>query len=77
MNYGFGLSIVKDNYKAPTLVITGEKDVFFPASKISKVANNIIPNLTACKIYDMGHFPSEGDLVVIYNEIQDFLKEHY
>ncbi|MFC4322556.1 alpha/beta fold hydrolase [Litchfieldia salsa] len=65
------------NYKSPTLVIAGQDDVFFPASKINKKAKDIISNLTGLKIYDMGHFPSEGDLVLMNNEIQTFLKEHY
>ncbi|MBP3953347.1 alpha/beta hydrolase [Bacillus sp. YZJH907-2] len=65
------------NYQAPTLVIAGKKDVFFPQSKIYKAAKEIIPNLKGFITYGMGHFPSEVHLVNINKEIKEFLKLHY
>jgi pimeloyl-ACP methyl ester carboxylesterase len=66
-----------ENYRTPTLVITGQKDVFFPAERLDRAAREIIPNLTALKTYDMGHFPSEGHLVKINNEMKSFLEKNY
>jgi pimeloyl-ACP methyl ester carboxylesterase len=65
------------NYKSPTLIIAGKKDIFFPESRVNKVANEIIPNLIAFKTLDMGHFPSEENIIHINNEIKDFLEVHY
>ncbi|MBS4172241.1 alpha/beta hydrolase [Bacillus sp. FJAT-49736] len=65
------------HYHAPTLVIAGEKDIFFPEKKVYKISNNIIRNLVDFKSYDIGHFPSEEYLVKINNDIKKFLKENY
>lgn len=65
------------NYNAPTLIIAGKKDIFFPESKLVKVTQEIIPNLIAFKTYDMGHFPSNEHLIKINNDIMEFLKEYY
>jgi len=65
------------NYHSPTLIIAGKKDIFFPESRLNKVAKEIIPNLTAFKTYDIGHFPSEEHLITINNEIMKFLKDYY
>lgn len=65
------------HYSSPTLIIAGKKDIFFPASRLNKVARKIIPNLIAFKAYDMGHFPSEEHLIKINNDIVEFLKEYY
>lgn len=65
------------DYNAPTLVIAGTKDIFFPESSLNKATKEIIPNLTAFKSYDMGHFPSEEHLVKINQDIAAFLKMHY
>ncbi|WP_233713491.1 alpha/beta fold hydrolase [Lederbergia citri] len=65
------------NYNSPTLIIAGEKDVFFPESKVKKAAEEILPNLTEFKTYDMGHFPSEGHLIKINKDIIGFLNAHY
>ncbi len=64
-------------YNSPTLIITGEKDIFFPANRLNKVAREIISNLTEVKTIDMGHFPSEEHLIEINNEIREFLNAHY
>ncbi|WP_251552275.1 alpha/beta fold hydrolase [Neobacillus muris] len=65
------------HYSAPTLIIAGKRDIFFPESKLNKAAREIIPNLIAYKTYDMGHFPSEEYLVKINHDIVEFLKDHY
>lgn len=64
-------------YSSPTLIIAGKKDIFFPESRLNKVAREIIPNLIAFKTYDMGHFPSEEHLIKINNDIVGFLKDYY
>ncbi|WP_018933406.1 alpha/beta fold hydrolase [Gracilibacillus lacisalsi] len=65
------------NYNAPTLVIAGTKDVYFPESKIHHRAKEIIPNLVAFKSYEMGHFPSEEYLSKMNQQIEKFLEEYY
>lgn len=65
------------NYHAPTLVIAGKKDVFFPEEIITPVAKNIFPNLIDCKSYDMGHFPAEEYLSIINKDILEFLQKYY
>ncbi|MEW4283177.1 alpha/beta fold hydrolase [Priestia koreensis] len=65
------------HYSSPTLIIAGRKDIFFPESKLNKVAREIIPNLIAFKAYDMGHFPSEENLIKINGDIVEFLETHY
>ncbi|MBO1514994.1 alpha/beta fold hydrolase [Metabacillus bambusae] len=64
-------------YNSPTLINTGEKDIFFPANRLNKVAREIISNLIDVKTIDMGHFPSEEHLIEINNEIKGFLNTHY
>lgn len=65
------------DYHAPTLVITGTDDVFFPESKISKKAEGLFGNLLELKKYQMGHFPSEVHLEKMNQVIKAFLKKHY
>ncbi|EPY11998.1 MULTISPECIES: alpha/beta fold hydrolase [Paenibacillus] len=65
------------HFHAPTLLITGRKDIFFPERQVNQTARAIIPNLTAIKSYEMGHFPSESDLVTINDEISLFLQTYY
>lgn len=66
-----------EQYTSPTLVIAGSKDIFFPAKKIRKVAEDIIPNLTNFHSFDMAHFPSEASLNKINHEIKEFLRLNY
>ncbi|WP_421385336.1 alpha/beta fold hydrolase [Bacillus salacetis] len=66
-----------ENYQAPTLVIAGKKDVFFPEKNLNQAAKEILPNLPAFKSYDMGHFPSDEWLQKINKEIREFLSGHY
>ncbi|EKN71552.1 alpha/beta hydrolase [Neobacillus bataviensis LMG 21833] len=65
------------NYTAPTMIIAGRKDIFFPEEKIMKAAHEIIPNLTNYEAFDMGHFPSEADLVKMDPAIKQFLELYY
>ncbi|XXM74473.1 alpha/beta fold hydrolase [Lysinibacillus sphaericus] len=66
-----------ERYSSPTLVIAGEHDVFFPAGALKAQVEEIIPNLTAFKTLDTGHFPSEDGLEKINEEIGRFLQKHY
>ncbi|MCM3600958.1 alpha/beta hydrolase [Robertmurraya korlensis] len=65
------------HYDAPTLVITGKKDVFFPEKNIRPAAKNIFSNVIDIKSYDMGHFPSDEYLSTINKEILEFLQKYY
>ncbi|UCH89559.1 MAG: alpha/beta hydrolase [Thermoplasmata archaeon] len=64
------------NYKAPTMVMAGEFDVFFPAEKIIPRAKEVIPNLYSAEcLKEQGHFPSRKNLKIINNKILRFLEE--
>ena len=64
------------DFKAPTLVLAGEKDIFFPSSKILPRTKGIIPNLIAAEsLLGCGHFPSKEILQYINNRIGVFLRE--
>jgi len=43
------------NYTAPTLLITGEKDIIFPGEKVIARAKKIIPNLKTYLMKGSGH----------------------
>lgn len=63
------------NFLAPTLVLAGEKDIFFPASKILPKAKKIIPNLVIAEsLPGSGHFPNAKALNYINNKILSFLQ---
>ncbi|MFQ5865635.1 MAG: alpha/beta fold hydrolase [bacterium] len=65
------------NYNAPTLVLAGEKDIFFPAEKVIPRAKEIIPNLVATEcLKGEGHFPSIKNLKYINERILRFLKDN-
>jgi pimeloyl-ACP methyl ester carboxylesterase len=65
------------DYSAPTLVITGTEDVFFPGNKISQKAEGLLGDWLELKQYQMGHFPSTAQLETIDTDIKEFLKNHY
>lgn len=65
------------NYRAPTLIITGTEDIFFPERKISQKAAGLFGDQLELKRYTMGHFPSEEDLMKINVDIKSFLAKHY
>jgi pimeloyl-ACP methyl ester carboxylesterase len=55
-------SNVKENdikkYTAPTLLITGEKDIIFPGEKVIARAKTIIPDLKTYLMKGTGHMCS-------------------
>ncbi|MBS8265437.1 alpha/beta hydrolase [Mesobacillus boroniphilus] len=65
------------DYSAPTLVITGTEDVFFPGNKISQKTQGLLGDRLELKKYQMGHFPSAAHLEKIDTDIKGFLKNHY
>ncbi|RXZ78931.1 alpha/beta hydrolase [Paenibacillaceae bacterium] len=64
------------NYSAPTLVLAGTQDIFFPSDKVIKKAAQIISNATMIT-YEMGHFPAEERLLKVNKDIQAFLAVNY
>lgn len=66
-----------NNYQSPTLVITGDHDVFFPAHKLEKKSKEILGEVLEYSSYDMGHFPSEQHKQMINDRIIQFLNKHY
>jgi pimeloyl-ACP methyl ester carboxylesterase len=64
-------------YNSPTLIITGENDVFFPEGKIAKKAKEIFAKNMEYKSYKMGHFPNEKNIEEINIKILKFLDKHY
>ncbi|KAB7707163.1 alpha/beta fold hydrolase [Bacillus aerolatus] len=73
------LSLKKElrHYHAPTLVIAGMQDVFFPENKLFKKAADIFGNLLEWRAYNMGHFPSHRYLECINGDMISFLHTHY
>ncbi|MBU9713893.1 alpha/beta fold hydrolase [Evansella tamaricis] len=65
------------NYTAPTLLIAGDNDIFFPEKNVVSRAKELIPNSLTWKTYEMGHFPSTDHLKQINQDIIDFLQAHY
>ncbi|MDR5660008.1 alpha/beta hydrolase [Serpentinicella sp. ANB-PHB4] len=63
------------NYSAPTLLLTGEKDVLFPGEKVTKRATEIIPNVETHILQDWGHlyFTSEERKQQIKRITNEFL----
>ncbi|RSD27248.1 alpha/beta fold hydrolase [Mesobacillus subterraneus] len=66
-----------ENYRAPTLLITGTNDIFFPGDKISQKSAGLFGDNLELKEYDMGHFPSGAFLEKIDADIKAFLKKYY
>ncbi|WP_211748192.1 alpha/beta hydrolase [Paenibacillus sp. Marseille-Q4541] len=64
------------SYHAPTLVLAGKEDIFFPESRVILTAKEIISNIETIT-YDMGHFPSEEILIRINDDIKRFLDNNY
>ena len=64
------------NFSAPTMVMYGEKDIFFNAEKGIEKAKEIIPNLIMGEVIaGQGHIMGEEAHPQVYNEISDFLKK--
>ncbi|MFD2444367.1 alpha/beta fold hydrolase [Bacillus sp. CGMCC 1.16607] len=66
-----------NKYSAPTMIIGGKKDIFFPGERMIETAKKIIPNITASHFYDMGHFASEEMLKKINRDMISFIKTYY
>ncbi|MCF6137507.1 alpha/beta fold hydrolase [Pseudalkalibacillus berkeleyi] len=65
------------SYNAPTFIISGKSDLFFPEHKLKVKSEDIINNLIAFTSMEMGHYPSEENLVEINEKIKRFLHDHY
>ncbi|KKB33644.1 alpha/beta fold hydrolase [Bacillus thermotolerans] len=65
------------HYQAPTLVIAGDDDVFFPSHLLFKKAVQLLGDCLEWHAYRMGHFPSEYFLEEINRSMASFLKKHY
>jgi len=65
------------NYTAPTLLITGEKDVLFPGEKVIARAKTIMPNLKTYLMRGSGHMCmlSSEKYQYVLKMIADFLAE--
>lgn len=64
-------------YLAPTLLIAGEKDIFFPGEAVISQAAKVMPSLTEVHLYQSGHFPSKSNISSMEKDIGDFLERHY
>lgn len=64
-------------YKAPTLIISGTDDVFFPEKNISQKAAGLFGEQLELKSYQMGHFPSDEYVKKIEVDIKAFLAKNY
>jgi 2-hydroxy-6-oxonona-2,4-dienedioate hydrolase len=63
-------------FRAPTLVLAAERDIFFPAAHVIKRARDIIPNLTAAEVIEASpHMVSMSRLGYVNDRIRRFLKE--
>lgn len=65
------------NYNAPTMILSGQHDIFFPGDQLNSKAQGLFSNLITSKAFDMGHFPDEDHLVEMNEMIKDFLKTYY
>ncbi|MRX71941.1 alpha/beta fold hydrolase [Bacillus lacus] len=61
------------NFKAPTMIVAGKEDIFFPSDILAPASTKIFQNLVSFKERSMGHFPSSKDLKVINEDISAFL----
>ena len=77
---GMPSNVSKDqmkNYRSPTLLIAGEKDVMFPGEKVIARARELMPNLKTHLMLDSGHMSiltSEKNKPIL-KMIADFLAE--
>lgn len=65
------------NYKSPTLLIVGEKDILFPGERVIARAKKIMPNLKTYLMKGSGHMSilSSDKHKSIIKTIDDFLEE--
>ncbi|MED5017334.1 alpha/beta hydrolase [Paenibacillus chibensis] len=65
-----------ERYGAPTLVIAGSHDIFFPANKVIQAAHRIMTT-PETEVFPMGHFPSDIEILQINDRIKTFLESNY
>ncbi|MBM7703493.1 alpha/beta fold hydrolase [Metabacillus iocasae] len=65
------------HYEAPTLIVTGMDDIFFPHHKLAPRATELFGHSLEYKHYKMGHFPSNSDINQLNADILTFLHTHY
>lgn len=65
-----------EGFKAPTLVLAGDKDIFFPSEAVIPRAKEIILNLIAAEsLKGSNHFPPKQTIAYINQRIKTFLDE--
>lgn len=62
-------------YKAPTLLLAAEKDIFFPARVIVPRLKAAMPHVVAETLAGSGHYPSDEGIAQINRRILRFLGE--
>ena len=61
------------NYKAPTLIIASDKDIFFPADRVFENAKKIFDCPTHFVRIKCKHLPSEKTMIKVCAKAKDFL----
>ncbi|HEY9576565.1 MAG TPA: alpha/beta hydrolase [Pseudobacillus sp.] len=65
------------NYHAPTMVIAGMQDVFFPEDKLFQKTVPLFGDSLEWRAYNMGHFPSREHIDKMNKDMIAFLLQHY
>ena len=61
-------------YRAPTLILAGEKDAMFPGNAVVRRAREIIPNLVAAEcLPGATHLSGQHAMAYVVRRIQEFL----
>ena len=61
--------------KAPILIIASEKDIFFPAGKVFKKAEEIFVSQFATVKIDSKHLPSQETMISVCEQAKEFFKK--
>ncbi|PLT29731.1 alpha/beta fold hydrolase [Peribacillus deserti] len=64
-------------FVAPTMIVGGEKDIFFPGERLKEQAKRIIPNVVEFNISKGAHFSSNNELEQMNKKILGFLRYYY
>ena len=64
------------DFNAPLLIIASEKDIFFPASKVFKKANEIFSGTKTTVEIDSKHLPSEEIMVDVCKKTKEFFQQY-
>jgi pimeloyl-ACP methyl ester carboxylesterase len=65
-----------EEFKAPTLVLAAERDVFSPCDQVIRRSRELIPNLVAVEVLaGSHHIPSAETQKAIISRIREFLSE--